>query len=166
VNKVRKGVFVPTLTRKEAIDIYTVRANVESLATFLAVQAHNREPKGESLAKNLRAIHEKMKKAVAEKDLKGYMTHNSSFHETLILMCGNDLLIEMLQRFDKQTKRYRMSILSKIGKAEESVKKHEALIRSIEDGDALTAEKIRKEAILDNIALIEEIFKDEEEDIK
>ena len=166
VNKARKGVFVPKLTRKEAIDIYTVRANLESLATSLAVKAKRGGPKGENLVENLRAIHEKMGKAVAKKDLKSYMVYNSRFHDALISACGNDLLIEMLQSFDKQTKRYRISILSNVGKAEESVKKHEALIRSIEDGDAAAAEKIRKEAILDNIALVEEIFKDEEEDIR
>jgi DNA-binding GntR family transcriptional regulator len=159
VNKARKGVFVPKLTRKEAIDIYTVRANLESLATFLAVKAGDKE-----LVRELRAIHEKMKKAAANGDLQEYMTHNAKFHESLISACGNALLIEMLQRFDKQTMRYRKQILSNAGKIEESVKKHEDLIRSIENGDATAAEKIRKEAILNNIAVMEKTFEDVKEE--
>ena len=161
VNKARRGVYVPKLTRKEAIDIYTVRANLESLATFLAVKAKDKE-----LGEKLRSIHEKMKKAMADKDLEYFVTCNALFHETLISACGNAPLIEMLRRFDKQTMRYRRLILSNVGKTEESVEKHEILICSIENGDAAAAEKIRKEAILSNIALVERIFQDEEEDTR
>lgn len=159
VNKARRGVFVPKLSKKEAISIYTVRANLESLATFLAVEADDG-----TLAALLRDIHEEMKKAVASNDHKRYMACNSMFHETLISACGNSLLIEMLQRFDKQTRRYRTRILTNEGKREESVQKHEALIRSIEAGDATAAERIRKEGILSNIVLVEKIFEDEGED--
>lgn len=159
VNKARRGVFVPKLSRKEAIDIYTVRANLESLATFLAVKADDG-----TLAGILRDIHEEMEKTVEANDLKQYMVCNSNFHEALIAACGNALLIEMLQLFDKQTRRYRTRILSNEGKTKESVRKHEALIRSIEAGDAAAAEMIRKEGILSNIVLVEKIFEDEGED--
>ena len=163
VNKARKGVFVPKLTRKEAIDIYTIRANLESLATFLAVEANRGESGHANLAENLREIYERMKEAATEKDFKNYTVYNAAFHETLISACGNELLIEMLQRFNRQTMRYRMRILSKVGKTEESLGNHEALIRSIESGDAVSAEQIRKTAILSNIASVEEIFENEEE---
>lgn len=156
VNKARRGVFVQKLSRKEATDIYEVRANLESLATFLAVRADDGR-----LAGILREIHEEMKKAVTANDHKRYMVCNSKFHETLISACGNALLIEMLQRFDKQTSRYRARILSNEGKTDESVRKHEALICSIEAGDAAAAERIRKEGILSNIVLVEKIFEDE-----
>ncbi|MDR1730480.1 MAG: GntR family transcriptional regulator [Synergistaceae bacterium] len=157
-NKARKGVFVSKLTRKEAIDIYTIRANLESLATFLAVRV-----RGKDLARDLRSIHEKMKKAVTDGNVRDYWTYNVQFHETLISSCGNELLIEMLERFNKQTMRYRARILANTGKSQESVRKHEELIRSIEDGDAVSAERIRKEAILNNIALVEKTFENEEE---
>ncbi|MDR1977692.1 MAG: GntR family transcriptional regulator [Synergistaceae bacterium] len=159
VNRARKGVFVPKLTRKEAIDIYTIRANLESLATFLAVKE-----KGIKLAQELRVIHEKMKKAATNEDTKEYWLYNVQFHETLISSCGNKLLIEMLERFDKQTMRYRVKILANPGRSEKSLKKHEELIRSIEKGDAASAEVIRKKAILDNMALVEKTFEDEEEE--
>jgi DNA-binding GntR family transcriptional regulator len=161
VNKARRGVFVPKLTRKEAIDIYAIRANLESLATFLAVKE-----RGKELAKSLRGIHEKMKKAATDGDMKEYWLYNVRFHETLISSCGNKLLIEMLGRFNKQTMRYRAKILANPEKSEESLQKHEALIRSIEKGDAASAESLRKKAILDNIVLVEKTFENEEEDTK
>ena len=159
VNKARRGMFVSTLTRKEAIDIYTIRASLESLATFLAVRARGRE-----LAGDLRAVHEEMKRAVAAGDIEAYSSHNSAFHEVIVSACGNELLIEMLRRFNIQTARYRARIRSVKGRPEESVRKHEELISSIESGDAALAEKISRESILNNISLIMEIFEDVKEE--
>jgi DNA-binding GntR family transcriptional regulator len=158
-NKARKGVFVAKLNRKDATDIYTIRANLESLATFLAVKKN-----GPQLAEDLRPLHEKMKASVAAKNLDEYHQYNAQFHQTLIAACGNDILADMLERFDKQTMRYRMRILGNEGRLEESLKNHDALIRSIEVGDAAAAEKTRKEAILNNIALVEKTFDNDEED--
>jgi DNA-binding GntR family transcriptional regulator len=159
VNNARKGVFVSALTRKEAVDIYTIRANLESLATYLAVKSEDPE-----LAQKLREILNEMKDAVKCKDSERFLSNNFMFHETLILFCGNNLLIEMLRRFNKQTARYRAMILSTPGKTAESIKNHEALINSIEEGDAAKAEIIRKESILNNIELVEKIFKDKKEE--
>jgi DNA-binding GntR family transcriptional regulator len=161
MNKARKGMFVSTLSRKEAIDIYTIRASLESLATFLAVRTRGRE-----LADDLRTVHEKMKRAVAAGDLDAYSSHNSAFHEVIVSACGNELLIEMLRRFNIQTARYRARIRSVKGRPEESVRKHEELIDSIESGDAALAEKISRESILSNISLIMKIFEEVKEDIR
>jgi DNA-binding GntR family transcriptional regulator len=158
-NKARKGVFVAKLNRKDAIDIYIIRANLESLATFLAV-----EKNGPKLAEDLRPLHEKMKKSVTDQNLDEYQRYNAQFHQTLIAACGNGILADMLERFDKQTMRYRLRILCNEGRLEESLKNHDALIRSIEIGDAAAAEKTRKEAILNNIALVEKTFDNDEEE--
>jgi DNA-binding GntR family transcriptional regulator len=158
VNRARKGVFVASLTKKEAIDIYTIRASLESLATFLSVRA-----KDASLAQRLRLTHGKMKKSVECGDLDAYVEYNSRFHEEIISACGNDLLIEMLRRFNRQTARYRAKIRSIPGRPEESIRKHEELIKYIESGDAALAEIVSRESILDNIRLMESIFKGEGE---
>jgi DNA-binding GntR family transcriptional regulator len=159
MNKARRGVFVSKLTQKEAIDIYTIRANLESLATYLAVKTENR-----GLVAALRKILDEMKDAVECGDSKRFLENNFMFHETLVLSCGNDLLVEMLRRFNKQTARYRAMILSSPGKPAESIRSHEELIDSIESGDAARAELIRKNAILNNIALIERFFKNGKDD--
>ena len=158
-NKARRGVFVASLSRKEAMDIYIVRANLESLAVYLVVRAGNPE-----VTRRLREIHEKMAAAVASEDRENYMKYNVEFHETLISACENECLIDMLRRLHKQTFRYRAMLLSTPGKSFDSVKRHEALIQSIEEGDASRAEKVRKEAILNNIALMESMFEDSVED--
>ena len=157
VNKARRGVFVSKLTQKEAIDIYTVRASLESLATYLAVKAGNRD-----LIRKLRKILDDMKNAVKCQDSEKFLESNFMFHEILVSSCGNNLLSETLRRFNKQTARYRVVILSSPGKAAKSIKSHESLLDSIQSGDAEKAELIRKNAILNNITFIEKFFRNGE----
>ncbi len=157
-NRRRKGVYVSQLTHKEAIDIYQIRANLESLATSLAVKANGRE-----LANELGAIHAVMKDAVERGDNECYIANNLKFHEILVSNCGNARLIDMLRAFNKHTARYRVKILTMPGKYEESIKRHEELIEAIANGDADAAERIRKAAVLSNIPRIDATFDDEQE---
>jgi DNA-binding GntR family transcriptional regulator len=70
----------------------------------------------------------------------------------------------MIDTFVKQTKRYRLQILSIPGRIEASMKNHEMIIRSFEAGDAKKAESLRKDTILKNIRTFTEKFEKEEKD--
>lgn len=152
-NRQRKGVYVSPLSRKEAVDIYLIRANLESLATFLAVKEV-----GPKLADELRAINETMRDAAAKGDHERYVANNLKFHEILVLACGSERLIDMLRRFNKHTARYRIQVMNTPGKYRESIRRHEDLIDAIARGDAEGAERIRKTAVLANIPLVEKTF--------
>lgn len=149
----RRGATVAEASLQEAIDVYVIRANLESLATSLAVKRGD-----PTLVGRLRALQEKLVEAVKRGDRKTYYRLNHEFHATVIRACGNQQLIDMLEVFGKHTSRYRIQVLSIPGKIEESVRKHEALIRSIEIGDADLAEALRKDSILENIALLKQHF--------
>jgi len=145
--KPRKGVTVTRIAPKEAEDIYRIRANLESLATYLAVKKQN--PK---VLKELKRIHEKMIALAKENKITAaYFNLNLSFHATLVNACENQRLIQMIQTFVKQTKRYRIEVLSMPGRIKHSLENHEKIIRSFESGDAKGAEKMRKNTILKNI---------------
>ena len=68
----------------------------------------------------------------------------------------------MIDALVKQTKRYRVHILSIPGRIESSLKNHEMIIRSFEAGDAKKAESLRKATILKNIRTFSEKFEKEE----
>ncbi len=156
----RKGVTVSSATAEEIDDTYRIRANLESLAVYLAVQ--KQDPK---VLKQLNKIHNKMMElAVDGKVSSAYFNLNLKFHKTLVDACGNKRLIQMIDTFVKQTKRYRTQILSIPGRIEASLKNHEMIIRSFEAGDATKAESLRKETILKNIHTFTENFKKEEKD--
>lgn len=152
----RRGVTVAKTSLKEAIDAYTIRANLESLATYLAVKRN--EP---GLVAKLKELHDKMTQVAAREDRKSYYRLNAEFHAAVIEACGNHQLIEMLDMFARHTARYRREVLAIPGKLESSLKKHRALIRSIEQGDAEQAEALRKASILENIELIEKRYNKE-----
>jgi DNA-binding GntR family transcriptional regulator len=153
VNNARKGVFVSELSAQDAVDIYTIRANLESLAIYLAVK---NDPG--TLADELSAINSEMIKYAEAGDTWNYSKNNQSFHETLINASKNKRLIEMLTIFGKQTVRYRAEVMFSKGKMEESIKKHEDIIRSIRLGDPEAAEIMRKKSILKNIDIALKLF--------
>ena len=145
----RKGVSVTGISLKEGIDIYTIRANLESLAVALAVE--NRSPE---FMDRIKGLHAEMIKYAEKNDVETYMKLNREFHNEIIQASDNEKLIDLLEYFTKLSKRYRHVVFSVPGKLDESLKKHQILIDSIERGDSDFAEQHRKEDILKNIDLI------------
>ena len=155
VHEPRKGMCVSRITFKEIEDIYSIRANLESLAAFLAVS--KQDP---AVLEELRRLHGKMIRAEAEGDGHTYHRLNLIFHEVLNNASGNQRLAELINNFSKQTERYRALIFSIPGKTVCSLKNHEELINSFEKGDAGEAERIRKRAILENISVLRDYSKE------
>jgi len=153
----RKGMHVSVVSMEELENIYVIRANLESLATNLAVN------NGDShILEELKKLHREMILAAEEGDLGAYHRLNLKFHEVLTAASRNRRLTELIETFVKQTNRYRVVVFSTPGKLQASIQNHENLIRSFEKGDAKEAERVRKEAILNNIAVLREHFRQEE----
>ena len=156
----RKGVTVSSVTTKEIEDTYRIRANLESLAVYLSVKKQDLK-----VLQQLKKIHNKMIELAEEGKVSGaYFNLNLKFHKTLVDACDNKRLMQMIDTFVKQTKRYRAQILSIPGRIEASLKNHEMIIRSFEAGDADKAESLRKDTILKNISTFTEKFEKEEKD--
>ena len=156
----RKGVTVSRVTAKEIEDTYRIRANLESLAVYLAVK--KQDPKVlQQLKKN---YHKMTDLAEDGKVSSAYFNLNLQFHKILVDACDNKRLTQMIDTLVKQTRRYRVHILSIPGRIEASLKNHEMIIRSFEAGDAKKAESLRKTTILKNIRTFTETFEKEEKD--
>jgi DNA-binding GntR family transcriptional regulator len=156
----RKGVTVTKLSPKEAEDVYRIRANLESLATYLAVK--NNDP---GVLRKLKKIHGRMKEMVSDGGMTtAYFNLNLKFHKIFVDASENQRLIQMIESFTKQVRRYRMEVLSVPGRLDASLKNHDEIIQSFEAGDAEKAEAIRKNTILKNIKEFTEKIKKEEGD--
>jgi len=151
----RKGVTVTKIDLEDIEEIYRIRANLESLAHFLAVKKF--DPK---VLDQLKKLQKQMVAEVKKKDVKAYFTLNLKFHELLINACRNKRLISMIENFVKQTKRYRIDILKSPEGLKRSLDAHDKIIRSIEERDAENAERVRKESILGNIAIFAKKFRE------
>jgi len=148
VHEPRKGVTVTQITLNDIEEIYHIRANLESMAHYWAVKKYDPE-----VLAQLKKLQKQMLLEVSKKNVKAYFELNLKFHEVLINACQNKRLINMIQTFVKQTKRYRIDILKSPERLKRSVKAHEKIIQSFEDRDAKKAEKLRKESILGNIEI-------------
>ncbi|MFQ5841100.1 MAG: GntR family transcriptional regulator [Thermodesulfobacteriota bacterium] len=146
VRENRKGISVAKITRQEAEDIYLIRANLESLATYLAVKKQNPE-----VLQGLKKLHNRMNAVASEGNVRAYHNLNLKFHDILINACENRRLIQLIKTFGKQTMRYRLEASSVPGWMNSSLKIHEAIIQSFESGDAEEAERLRKNAIVSHI---------------
>ncbi len=152
----RKGISVAKITHQEAEEIYMIRAHLESLAVYLAVKKQNPE-----VLKRLKELHRQMTAVAAKENLSTYFNLNLKFHETLINACGNKRLIELINNFDKQSRRYRLEAASTPGWMSSSVKIHKSIINSFESANAQEAERIRKDTILNQLNRLSKRFKAE-----
>ena len=146
VHEPRKGVTVTRITAEEIEEIYRIRANLESLATYLAIKRCTPE-----VISELKKVHQKMIKVAERKDTKDYFALNLKFHDIIINASRSKRLIQMIQAFVKQTDRFRHDILKFPEMLKNSIQAHEKVIRLFESGDAEKAESIRKESILKGI---------------
>ena len=153
----RKGMQVSRVSLEELENIYVIRANLESLATNLAVK--NGDPQ---ILEELRRLHHEMIRVAQEDDTGAYHKLNLKFHEVLTEASLNRRLTELIDTFVKQTNRYRIVVFSTPGKLQASIQNHGDIIRSFEKGDAEEAERMRRAAILNNIAVLREHFTREE----
>jgi len=158
VHEPRRGMHVSRVSIRELEDIYAIRANLESLATNLAVKNRNHKTLEE-----LKKLHHDMIKLAEEDNTEAYHRLNLRFHEVLAEASLNDRLVELINNFVKQTNRYRIVVFTTPGKIRDSIQNHEELIRSFEKGDAEEAERVRKKAILRNIDVLRDHFIQEED---
>lgn len=158
VHEPRRGMHVSKISLREIENIYVIRANLESLATYLAVQ--KRDP---ATLAELKKLQKEMVRAAGDDDIGAYHRLNLRFHAVLNEASGNERLAELIDTFVKQTDRYRAVVFTTPGKLQASVKSHEELIASYEKGDAQEAERLRKAAILINIDVLREHVPDEED---
>jgi len=142
----RRGVTVTKISSKEAEDIYTIRARLDSLALYLAIKRNKPD-----VVPKLKKLHEKMLAVAEGNNVNEYFKLNQKFHELIFRESDNQRLIKLLETFDKQTLRYRRMVVHAPGWMQDSIKNHESIIHWFETGDLEHAEKIRKSTIMSNI---------------
>ena len=96
-----KGAFVKKITKKELIDSYHVRIGLE----HVGIQDAVREITDEKLDE-LKAVLESMESAAAKQDFDGYIAGNIMFHQLIMEISPNDLLVKFWNQSSVQTWTY------------------------------------------------------------
>lgn len=93
----RRGKFVTSVTAKDAAEVYSLRAALEGMASYLAAPTVADEQIDELLA-----ITSEMRRYSQAGDVKMLTELDTKFHEKICVMSGNQRLIEDWRRMSRQ----------------------------------------------------------------
>lgn len=140
-----RGMQVRNVSRKEAFDLYTVRAALFSMAGRLL--AARRPP---ALLSELKACVDEMDVVAAANDLDVYFPLNLQFHRLLVEGCDNPRLAEGYAAASRELTLYRREALAPAGSLTRSNHMHRDILHAIETGDAERAGAVMLHHILIN----------------
>lgn len=128
----RRGMRVLPVSPKDMKEIYEVLTALESMAAVLLAM---RKPSSAELAPLVAATHD-MEKALEADDLDAWARADESFHEKLVMMAGNSLLMDGVMSYWDRAHRARMFTLRLRPKPIHSTQEHMALVERLQQGDA------------------------------
>ena len=145
---------VVKFSEKEIEDLYDIRSVLESLGVFLA--ASHITP--DDIAR-LRKIQERGKKCHISGDMEGHGVYNAEFHEAILDLSQNSLLIEMMAKIRKKNMLCMSSTMMIPGMIEQALKEHAEIIGLLEKRDTAKVQKamrrhieLRKKAFLEQLS--------------
>jgi DNA-binding GntR family transcriptional regulator len=131
----RLGMSVLPVSADDMRDIYEMLTALESMAAELAVR---RSP-GEAQLKPLLDASRDMRVALKADDLEAWAAADERFHQHLVALSGNRLLIEAVQNCWDRAHRARMVTLRMRPKPTHSTREHMEVVENIRAGNARAA---------------------------
>lgn len=136
----RRGMRVLPVSPTDMKEIYEVLTALESMAAELVAA---RKPTDAEL-QPLVAATEAMEQALASNDLDAWARADESFHEKLVVMAGNRLLLESVMSYWDRAHRARMFTLRLRPKPVNSTHEHMSLVARLRQGDAAGAAAVNR----------------------
>ena len=130
----RQGFFIKTFTYEDMKDLFAVRAGLEGVAVRLCIE----ELPDERL-EELVHLFDGFDEPLGKKELGRYLKADRQFHERLIALSRNSLIISMNNNFDFMLKSHQKGL---IRSPQETLPEHRAIIRAIRDRDAQRAQEL------------------------
>ncbi len=127
--KVRRGAYVTEMSEKDLHDVYHLLALLESDAAGVVAAAATPQQLGE-----LEALHAEL--AAAAGDRERFFTLNERFHLRLLELADNRWRGQMVADLRKVMKLSRHHSLFKLGRIEDSLAEHEAVMAALRARDA------------------------------
>lgn len=145
----RRGIFVVRKTKAEILETITVWAALESMAARLAcTHASDKDLKG------LRKLYGSESDPDGA-DVNDYSQKNIAFHQTVIRLGGNSLIVDLAQNLILHMRAIRAVSVRQEGRLETSRREHSGIIAALEARDADGAERLVREHTLGLAAHVE-----------
>ena len=136
-----RGAVVVRLDLSQVFEIYDVREVLEGLCVRLATQ--NVPP--ESWQDLVELFDQPMEEHVKRGDFEAFLAGYDMFRRRAIEAAANPVLASMLDSIYEKTQVIARRIIVLPGRAEQGLKEHRAVLAAMRRGDALEAERLRRE---------------------
>ena len=139
----RRGIYVVRKTKAEVIELITAWAALESMAARLITQ----NASDQEIAK-LRAMFATFEDGRLRANLDEYSEVNIEFHQTIIRMSGNGILVELAENLFAHMRMIRRKTIGERDRADRSISDHMNIIQAIEARDTVKAETLVRDHAL------------------
>jgi DNA-binding GntR family transcriptional regulator len=139
----RRGVYVVRKTKREVIEMITAWAALESMAARLITQA----AKDEEIAA-LRRMFATFEGGQVQAKLDEYSEVNIEFHQTIIRMSHNRVLIDLAENLFTHMRMIRRKTIGEKDRADRSIRDHISIIEALETRDTERAEDLVRQHAL------------------
>jgi DNA-binding GntR family transcriptional regulator len=133
----RRGIYVVRKTRREVIELITAWAALESMAARLATQ----NASGQEISA-LRQMFATFEGGAEQAKLDEYSEVNIEFHQTIIRMSHNQVLIDMAENLFTHMRMIRRKTIGEMDRADRSIRDHMNIIEALEARDTNRAEEL------------------------
>src|SRR5260370_27712517 len=133
----RRGIYVVRKTRREVIEMITAWAALESMAARLITQSAS----GEEIA-SLRRMFATFEGGEVAAKLDEYSQVNIQFHQAIICMSHNRVLIDLAENLFTHMRLIRRQTTGQKDRADRSIRDHMHIIESLEARDTARAEEL------------------------
>jgi DNA-binding GntR family transcriptional regulator len=133
----RRGIFVVRKTRREVIEMITAWAALESMAARLITQ----EASDAEIA-SLRRMFATFEDGKVAAKLDEYSEVNIEFHQTIIRMSRNRVLIDLAENLFTHMRMIRRKTIGEKDRADRSIRDHMHIIEALEARDTARAEEL------------------------
>ena len=133
----RRGVYVVRKTKKEAIELITAWAALEGMAARLITE----KASNEDIA-SLRRMFATFEGGQVRAHLDEYSDVNIEFHQTIIRMSGNSVLIDLAENLFTHMRMLRRKTIGEEDRADKSIRDHMNIIEALEARDTERAEDL------------------------
>jgi DNA-binding GntR family transcriptional regulator len=139
----RRGIYVVRKTKREVIEMITAWAALESMAARLIT-----EHAGDSEIGSLRQMFATFEDGALRAHLDEYSEANIEFHQAIIRMSGNSVLISLAENLFTHMRMIRRKTIGEEDRVERSIRDHMNIIQALEARDTERAEDLVRQHAL------------------
>jgi DNA-binding GntR family transcriptional regulator len=139
----RRGVYVVRKTKREVIELITAWAALESMAARLITE----NASDEEIA-SLRRVFAAFDNGELRAHLDEYSEANIEFHQTLVRLSRNGVLIDLAENLFTHMRMIRRKTIGEKDRVDRSIRDHMHIIEALEARDTLRAEKLVRDHAL------------------